>query len=70
MGFFHSMCGRCCLSVFLLFAGLVTLGELGLVISLFANLDGAVNTLVEHDVNGEVDTAKDNAKNNGKARRL
>ena len=45
-GIFHSCCTRCCLSVFLLVATLVTLAQLGLDITLFANLDGTVNNLV------------------------
>lgn len=49
LGFFHSFCGRGCLSVFLFVTFLVTVGELAVVISLFANLDSAVNTLVQHD---------------------
>ena len=44
------MCGRCCLNIFLLFATLVTIGEFAIVITLFANLDGAVNNLLNYQI--------------------
>lgn len=51
VGVFHSMCGRCCLNIFLLFATLVTIGEFAVVITLFANLDGNVQNLLNYEIN-------------------
>jgi hypothetical protein len=48
VGFFHSFCGRCCLSVFLGAAIITSLGELALIITLFVNLDSSVDNLVEY----------------------
>lgn len=44
------MCGRCCLNIFLLFATLVTIGEFAVVITLFANLDGNVQNLLNYKI--------------------
>ena len=68
IGFFHSMCGRCCLSVFLFVVSLLTIGEFGIVIALFANLDGNVENIVNYDISSEEQDNKGNDKN--KDRRL
>jgi hypothetical protein len=68
VGIFHSMCGRCCLSIFLFFMCLLTIGELAIIISLFANLDGTVNNLLNYDISQE-EAAKEEDKK-GKERRL
>jgi hypothetical protein len=47
---------------------LLTIGELAIIISLFANLDGTVNNLLSYDASQEAAAAKDDAKN--KNRRL
>jgi hypothetical protein len=53
LGFLSSFLGRCCLSVLLLVALLVNLGELAIVISLLANLDRSVNALVDNALESE-----------------
>lgn len=79
VGIFHSMCGRCCLSIFLFFMCLLTLGEFAIIISLFANLDGTVQNLLDYDISQEAaakednknkDKDKDDNKDNNKDRRL
>ena len=68
VGIFHSMCGRCCLSIFLFFMCLLTIGEFAIVISLFANLDGTVDNLLNYNASQEAAAKEDNKKN--KDRRL
>lgn len=58
------------MSLFLLSAFLVTLGELAIIISLFVNLDGAVNSLVQYSIqsstgNNQSPTGDNKGKNKG-----
>eukprot|EP00890_Picochlorum_soloecismus_P003642 jgi/Picsp_1/4279/NSC_01788-R1_expressed protein [Chlorella variabilis] len=53
LGFLSSFLGRWCLSVLLLVALLVNLGELAIVISLLADLDRSVNALVDNALDSE-----------------
>ena len=48
---------------------LLTIGEFAIIISLFANLDGTVNNLMNYEISQEAAAAKNNNKNN-KNRRL
>lgn len=64
MGLFHSMCGRCCINMFLLFTGLLVIGEFAIVISLFADLDGNVQKIYDYEIEQE------KASKKGKDRRL
>jgi hypothetical protein len=50
IGVASSYLGRGCLSVYLLMGGLITLGELALIITLFTDLDGAVDDLVDYEM--------------------
>lgn len=59
LGFLSSVLGRWCLSVLLLVAMLVSLGELALIISLVADLDGAVAKLVDSELNAASDNTDD-----------
>jgi len=56
LGFLSSFLGRWCLSVLLLVALLVNLGELAIVISLLADLDRSVNALVDNALESEDNT--------------
>ena len=61
LGFLSSFLGRWCLSVLLFVALLINLGELALVISLLADLDKAVNSLVDSELN-QPDVPNDNKR--------
>ncbi len=59
MGLFHSMCGRCCINMFLFFTGLLVIGEFAIVIALFADLDGNVQQIYDYDIEQEKADKKD-----------
>jgi hypothetical protein len=47
---------------------LLTIGELAIIISLFANLDGTVDNLLNYDISQEAAAKEDNKKNKGDRR--
>jgi hypothetical protein len=61
-GLLISVMGRCCLSVLLLVAFLVNVGELALTIRLMADLDSSVNSLVENTMNSYKEDVKEAAE--------
>ena len=70
MGLFHSMCARCCLTVFFSLIGLLCVAELAVVIALFANLDGNVNNLLDYSIGQDAAASQNKKVKPPKTRRL
>lgn len=63
VGFIGSFYKRCCLSVYLMLGTLVALAELGIILSLFFNLDGVLNNMRNYQMSKLGDDAIDAIEN-------